>query len=223
MRVAIYARVSTDDKGQNSENQLIALREWCTRSGHEIAAEYVEHESGKKGTERRRQFARLFEDAHRREFDLVLFWALDRFSREGMVQTIMHLQKLDSYGVKFHSYTEAHLNTDNELVANVLLAFLSTLAKTEAQKISERTKAGLERARRRGAKIGRPRLEEGLRSEITQRLAEGATPFAVARTLGIDRKTVLKYAGRNGAEARDRPRGAAAAWEDRSGYGGVGR
>ena len=78
---------------------------------------------------------------------------------------------------------------------NVLLAVLSSLAKTEAQKISERTKAGLERARRRGARIGRPQLEEGLRSEITQRLANGATPFAVARALGIDRKTVLKYAG----------------------------
>jgi DNA invertase Pin-like site-specific DNA recombinase len=81
MRVAIYARVSTDDKGQDPGNQLIALREWCARSGHEIAAEYVEHESGRKGTERRRQFAKLFEDAHRREFGLVLFWSLDRFSR----------------------------------------------------------------------------------------------------------------------------------------------
>src|SRR5262249_28116056 len=80
MRVAIYARVSTDDKGQNPENQLISLREWCARSGHEIVAEYVEHESGRKGAEGRRQFARLFEDAHRRQFDMVLFWALDRFS-----------------------------------------------------------------------------------------------------------------------------------------------
>ena len=70
-----------------------------------------------------------------------------------------------------------------------------SLAKIEAQKISERTKAGLERARRRGAKIGRPRLDQGLRSEISQRLAEGATPFAVARALGVDRKTVLKYSG----------------------------
>ena len=78
---------------------------------------------------------------------------------------------------------------------NVLLAVLSSLAKIEAQKISERTKAGLERARRRGARIGRPQLEEGLRSEITQRLADGATPFAVARALGVDRKTVVKYAG----------------------------
>src|SRR5260370_23788692 len=79
------------DRGQCPENQLVALREWCARSGHEVAGEYVEHESGRKGTERRAQFARLFEDANRRQFDLVLFWALDRFSREGMVQTIMHL------------------------------------------------------------------------------------------------------------------------------------
>jgi len=67
--------------------------------------------------------------------------------------------------------------------------------KIEAQKVSKRTKAGLERARRRGARIGRPQLQEGLRSEITQRLADGATPFAGARALGIDRKTVIKNAG----------------------------
>jgi DNA invertase Pin-like site-specific DNA recombinase len=53
----------------------------------------------------------------------------------------------------------------------------------------------MERARRRGASIGRPKLEEGLQSEIAQRLAEGATPFAVAKALGLDRKTVVKYAG----------------------------
>jgi DNA invertase Pin-like site-specific DNA recombinase len=117
---------------------------------------------------------------------MVVFWSLDRFSREGMVQTIMHLQRLESYGIAFHSYMESHLNTDNELVRNVLLAVLSSLAKVEAQKISERTKAGLERARRRGARIGRPQLEEGLRSE---------TPFAVAKALGLDRKTVVKCAG----------------------------
>lgn len=77
----------------------------------------------------------------------MLFWALDRFSREGMAQTILHLQRLSSYGVAFHSYTEAHLATDNELVRNVLLALLSSLAKVEAQKISERTRAGMSRAK----------------------------------------------------------------------------
>jgi hypothetical protein len=69
-------------------------------------------------TLKRKQFAALFDDAAKRKFDCVLFWALDRFSREGMTQTISHLQRLSSYGVAFHSYTEPHLATDNELVRN---------------------------------------------------------------------------------------------------------
>ena len=140
MRVAIYARVSTDDKGQDPENQLRELRAWCANSGHTITREYVEHESGRKGADKRKQFAALFDDAAKRKFDLVLFWALDRFSREGMAQTIVHLQRLTSYGVSFHSYTETHLATDNELVRNILFALLSSLAKLEAQKIGDRTK-----------------------------------------------------------------------------------
>jgi DNA invertase Pin-like site-specific DNA recombinase len=75
-----------------------------------------------------------------------LFWAPDRFSREGMAQTIAHLQRLTSYGVSFHSYSDPHLATDNELVRDVLLALLPSLAKVEAQKIAERTKAGMARA-----------------------------------------------------------------------------
>jgi DNA invertase Pin-like site-specific DNA recombinase len=82
----------------------------------------MDYESGRKGADKRKQFAALFDDAAKRKFDCVLFWALDRFSHEGMVQTIIHLQQLSSYGVAFHSYTEPHLATDNELVRNVLLA-----------------------------------------------------------------------------------------------------
>ena len=73
MRVAIYARVSTDDKGQDPENQLRELRTWCSNSGHTISGEYVEHESGRKGVERRKQFAALIDDAAKRKFDCVLF------------------------------------------------------------------------------------------------------------------------------------------------------
>jgi DNA invertase Pin-like site-specific DNA recombinase len=104
-----------------------------------------------------------------------LFWALDRFSREGMTQTIIHLQRLSSNGVAFHSYTEPHLATDNELVRNILLALLSSLAKVEAQKISERTRAGMARAKAKGATIGRPRLAPELRHEIARRAAKGDT------------------------------------------------
>jgi DNA invertase Pin-like site-specific DNA recombinase len=127
--------------------------------------------------------------------DLVLFWALDRFSREGMTQTILHLQRLNSYGVSFHSYTEAHLATDNELVRNILLALLSSLAKVEAQKISDRTKAEMARARAKGIKIHRPRLAVEVRQKIAQRAAKGETALSIAKSLGIDRHTAVKYAG----------------------------
>jgi len=194
MRIGLYARVSTDDKGQDPENQLRQLRQWCANAGHELVHEYVDRESGRKGVNGRKQFAALFEDAHKRKFDCVLFWALDRFTREGMVPTIMHLQRLASHGVGFHSYTEPHLATDNELVRNILFALLASLAKVEAQKISERTRAGMARARAQGKRIGRPSIPHTLREKIADRIAAGETPYAVAKDLGIDRHTVQKYA-----------------------------
>ncbi len=194
MRIAIYARVSTADKGQDVDNQLLQLRVWCANSGHTITREYVEHESGRKGAEKRKEFAALFEDAAKRKFDCVLFWALDKFSREGMVQMIVHLQRLASFGISFHSYTEPHLSTDNELVRNILLALLSSLAKVEAQKIGERTKAGMARAKAKGVKMGRPRLGIELRQKIAERAAKGETSYAIAKSLGIDRHTAAKYA-----------------------------
>ena len=194
MRVAIYARVSTEDKGQDPENQLRELRAWCINTSHTITGEYVEHESGRKGADKRKEFARLFEDAAKRKFDLALFWALDRFSREGMTQTIVHLQRLNSHGVSFHSYTEPHLASDNELVRNILLALLSSLAKVEAQRIGERTKAGMARAKAKGVKIGRPRLGIELSQKIAKRAAKGETAYSIAKALGVDRHTVAKYA-----------------------------
>src|SRR5258708_4563511 len=191
MRIAIYARVSTDDKGQDPENQLRQLRQWCASAGHELVHEYVDHESGRKGTKDRKQFAALFEDAHKRKFDCVLFWALDRFTREGA--TIMHLQRLASYGVGFHSYTEPHLATDNELVRNILLPLLASLAKVDAQKIIERTRAGMARAKAHGKRIGPPSIPAKLRRQIAERIAAGQTPYAVAKALGIDRHTAAKY------------------------------
>jgi DNA invertase Pin-like site-specific DNA recombinase len=193
MRIAIYARVSTDDKGQDPENQLRQLRQWCASAGHEIAHEYMDRESGRKGTNGRKQFAALFEDAHRRQFDCVLFWALDRFTREGMQPTVMYLQRLASYGVGFHSYTEPHLATDSELVRDILLALLASLAKQEAKKISERTKAGLARARAQGKRLGRPGISDKLKAKIAARIARGETPYRVAKDLGIDRHTAQKY------------------------------
>src|ERR1700680_2771155 len=88
--VAIYARVSTDNKGQTPDNQLLQLRAWCERAGYPVVREYVEHENGGKGAEYRKQLAAMFTGAARREFDLLLVWSLDRLSRAGVAGTARH-------------------------------------------------------------------------------------------------------------------------------------
>ena len=80
---------------------------------------------------------------------------------------------------------------------NILLALLSSLAKVEAQKISERTKAGMARAKAKGSKIGRPRLGIELRQNIAERARKGESAYAIALALGIDRHTAEKYAATN--------------------------
>ena len=193
-RVAIYARVSTDDKGQDPENQLRQLRKWCVNSGHEITDEYVEHESGRKGTAERKEFARLFQDASQRKFDMVLVWSLDRFSREGMARTVGHLQRLDRAGVAFHSFTEEMLSTENELVRDILIAVMASLAKQEAVKISQRTKAGLERAKASGKRLGRPPVSTATVAKI-QKLREvdpSMSERQLAKETGVGKSTVRK-------------------------------
>jgi DNA invertase Pin-like site-specific DNA recombinase len=154
-RIAIYARVSTKDKGQDPENQLQQLREFAQAQGWEIVREYVDHVSGK--TSDRAQFKRLFTDASRRQFDLVLFWSLDRFSREGALQTLKHLELLASYGVGYKSYSEQYLDSCG-IFKDAVLSIIATVAKQERILKSDRTKAGLARARREGRIGGRPRL-----------------------------------------------------------------
>src|SRR5262245_56256854 len=112
MRIALYARVSTKDKGQDYENQLRELREFVHRkatNGWMLFREYVDKASGK--TADRPAFRQMLDGASRKEFDLILFWSLDRFSREGVLETLQHLQRLTSYGVEWFSYREEFLRS----------------------------------------------------------------------------------------------------------------
>jgi DNA invertase Pin-like site-specific DNA recombinase len=200
--VAIYARVSTDDKGQDPENQLRQLRDWCARMGYTVTREYVEHENGGKGVQYRKQLAAMFAGAARREFDFLLVWSLDRFSREGMAATVAHLQRLASHGIAFRSFTEEHLSTGNELVRNILLATLSSLAKLEREKISQRTKAGLERARAKGKVLGRPKFSDGDREKLRTALDSGDSWHTVSKKIRIPYSTVKKHARALGYKPR---------------------
>src|SRR5664279_411179 len=95
LRIALYARVSTRDKGQDHENQIRELREFVERKssdGWVLAHVYVDRLSGK--TADRPAFRKMFDAASRREFDVVLFWSLDRLTREGVLETLQHLKIL---------------------------------------------------------------------------------------------------------------------------------
>ncbi len=193
-RVAIYLRVSKDDGSQETDNQLIQLREFCERwEGHELVAEYVDRESGTRGRRERKNFDRMFADAARNRFDVLLFWALDRFSREGIRKTIAYLQRLDDCGVAFKSYTEPFLDTDNELIAHIVLGVTSYYAQQEALRISERTKAGLERARRSGKVLGRPDGFERWAPVLGGMKEQGFSQGKISRETGLSYNTVKKY------------------------------
>jgi DNA invertase Pin-like site-specific DNA recombinase len=186
-KVALYARVSTKDGRQDTENQLVALREYCAKQGWEITAEYVDYESG--GTSKRQHFQRMFADASRREFDLVLFWSLDRFSREGVLATLNHLEKLTAAGVNWRSYTEEYLDSCG-LFRDAVLSILATIAKQERVRRSERATAAISRLRRKGTvdHLGRPRLTVD-RAKAKRLHAAGHSVRSIAEELEISPAT----------------------------------
>lgn len=196
-RVAIYARVSKDSS--DHDNQLHQLRCWALSIGGDIVGEYLDTESGGKGLDKRPELARLLTDAESGKCDVVVCWALDRLTREGVLAGLQYLQRLNACGVGFHSFTEPLIDTQSELVRDVLVAILLAMAKQERVRISERTKAGLDRVRRVGSKSGLPIGRPGLDPEkiaIIRRMtsAPDYDKHAVAAAAGVHWKTALKYA-----------------------------
>lgn len=182
MRYAIYARVSKERcpregcghlysehpvseactharctcleyEGQDPENQLIELRRYALAQKAEEVLEYVDRATGKHAD--RDALQDIFRDASRRKFDVLLVWALDRLSREGVWETFEHIRRLRSYGVEFESFTEAHFRTTG-MAGELMIAIAAWIAKQERLRISDRTKAGLARARAKGRVGGRP-------------------------------------------------------------------
>lgn len=124
MRVAIYARVSTKDKGQATENQLHQLRTFAEQHGA-IYRVYPDQESG--GKVDRTEFKHLLLEAYQKKFDLVVFWRLDRFSREGALATLRYLKELNDHGVNYKSFTEPYLDSLGPF-GDVIVSMLATIA-----------------------------------------------------------------------------------------------
>ena len=191
MTAAIYARVSTKDKGQDVTNQLIQLRDYCRRQGWQYV-EYIDQASGKTGD--REAFKRLFTDASRRLFDVVVVWALDRFTREGVLETFEYIRNLTRFGVQFESYTEAHFRTTG-MAGELMLAITAWIAKQERLRITERVNAAIARARlhgtKSGAAIGRPRAVFN-RAAVVELRTAGQSWSQIGTALGVGVGTVRR-------------------------------
>ncbi len=193
-RVVLYARISTKDKGQDNENQLIQLRDFAKSQGWNVVHEYVDKATGKRSD--RDQFQKMFTSASKREFDVLLFWALDRLSREGVVETLNHLQRLTGYGVNYRSFTEQYLDSTG-IFKEAVIGILAAVAKQERVRLSERTIAGLQRAKAQGRVGGRPKVEDDLKmmKQFRKLREDGTSTRKIAMELGISPTTVQKLSG----------------------------
>jgi DNA invertase Pin-like site-specific DNA recombinase len=161
------------------------------RKSWSVVHEFVDRLSGK--TADREQFQLMFHSASVRGFDVLLFWSLDRLSREGTVATLNHLQRLDSYGVGYRSYTEQYLDSTG-MFKEAVIGILAAVARQERVRLSERTIAGLQRARARGRIGGRPRTEHDPRAmaKLTALRLSGASIRRIATELGLSKTTVAR-------------------------------
>jgi DNA invertase Pin-like site-specific DNA recombinase len=157
LRVAIYARVSTDNKGQDPLNQLLQLREFARQQGWTVIAEFMDELSAKNGN--RAGFKAMWKAAEAHRFDCLLFWSLDRLTREGTFATLQYLRLLSYLGIKFNSFTEQYVDSLG-VFGEAIIGILAAVAQQERIRLSERTKAGLARVRAKGQQLGRPRLKD---------------------------------------------------------------
>ena len=186
MKVGIYCRVSTDK--QENENQLLQLREFVTKQGWVIHAEYTDVVTG-SGKKLRPQFDKMMLAASQRQFDILLFWKLDRLSREGVAKTVVILERLEGWGVHWRSFTEPFLDSCG-IMREVVISIMATLAKQERLVLSERTRAGLQRARKNGVVLGAKRIEIDM-ARVHARQAAGESLRSIARELGISPGTLV--------------------------------
>ena len=184
MKCLIYTRVSTDD--QTPENQIFQLREYAVKREWQIFGVKTDICSGSKSSDERNGLKEVFELARKRQFDVLLFWSLDRFSREGSRKTLEYLTRLDTYGVKWHSYTEEYISSLG-IFADAIISLMACLAKQERLRISERTKAGLTRVKSKGIRLGRPKVPPELISRAKNLKERGLSYAAIGRELNLSK------------------------------------
>jgi len=191
MKVSLYARVSTTDKGQDPELQLRELRDYCQRRGWNVAGEYVDvGVSGAKDS--RPELNRLMADASRRKFDAVVVWKFDRFARS-VSHLLRALETFRSLGIEFVSYSEA-IDTATP-VGKMTFTVLGAVAELERSLIVERVRAGMRNAKAKGLRIGRPKGSGAAvldLAAVRQQMSTGQSLRSVAKSFAVSPALLCK-------------------------------
>ena len=186
MKVALYARVSTDDKHQDPETQLFALREFCQRAGWEIVKEYVD-KARAKDYKHRTAWAQLQKDARQRNFKAVMVFRLDRAFRS-VRECTNTVQDWFDFGIAFKSLREDVIDTTTSQ-GRFILHIMAAVAELESGIISERVKAGIKRTMAQGNRYGRKPLTIGVEN-VLHSLRNSKSISATAKELGCSRKYI---------------------------------
>ncbi len=195
-KFGIYARVSTSDKEQNPLTQLMPMREFVdAQDSGKIFREYIDHVSATDITHRY-AWKDLLDDASHRKFDLILVWRMDRAFRS-VLDAATTLERIRSWGIGLRSYSEPWLDTTSPF-GEALYYITVAYAQLERGILKERVKAGMERARKQGHKIGRPRVidRRGFKRRfgvVLERLQQGTISRGqAAKELEIGYATLLR-------------------------------
>jgi putative DNA-invertase from lambdoid prophage Rac len=185
LRVALYARVSTQDQ-QTLTLQIRSLRQYAAKRDWTIVAQITEVGSGASQRELRET---LLATARRREIDVVLVWRLDRWGRS-VADLVSTLQELQHLGVGFVSLTEAlDLTTP---AGRAMAGLLAVFAEFEREILRERVRAGLAHARRNGKRLGRPPSVVHKAVEARKLYRQGISKSKIAHRLQIGRTSVRR-------------------------------
>lgn len=185
-RVALYARVSTTQGQQDPQMQLRELREYAAHRGWKIADEYVDRCSGSR--ESRPRLNQLMADAQQRKFDVILVWKLDRFGRS-LRHLVNALEDLKALNVSFVSLKDqVDLTTPT---GKLMFHVIAAMAEFERTLIVERVKGGLQNARAKGKRLGRPRLVVS-RAKVERLHREGKSLRAIAKQMGVSKTSVMR-------------------------------
>ena len=188
MIVGLYARVSTKDREQNPENQLLRLREYCKVKGWDYQ-EYIDYASGAKKD--RPGLKSIMSDLD--NIDGILVLRLDRFGRS-LQNLLENLNVIRSKGKFFEAVDQSlKISEKKDPMNDFMLAILGAAAEFERELISERVRDGMARARNENKKIGRPVILEKRRvdaSFIMELKREGRSIREISQLVGIKRSTL---------------------------------